>query len=354
MASDSDPVLPPPPAGDQCGLSRCRRPLPARVGRGPRYEYCPDRRWEATDGKTYTCNELGRNERAWEAVFGSRAGGGALAAELTAALAALAEPLDAAAATVKATRHYLTETVAENDARTAAAEAAAADATGRAEAAEALQMASEQARQQAEEKRSAAEQRTRNAEADAERARRAAAADRENAMVARGAVERLDAENTRLHATVADLQGRLNAEAARAERATTRHQVMAEEADRLRTQLEETRSTAAAERDRFTAQAERLSTDYAVRLDDLQQAHTAELERLSRNHAELLRQAGRADALAERLTACETERDRARAGLEAALRALTEQAATDQVRALLQDHLASVEASTTSTARRKG
>ncbi|WP_435108116.1 hypothetical protein [Nocardiopsis synnemataformans] len=339
---DTEPTTAAPAlSGDQCGLSQCRRPLPARTGRGPRYEYCPDRTWDY-DGKTLTCRELGDAEKKWTTVFG-RAPADTVLTDLRAAVATAGEPLGQLAAVLERVRTEVGQHADAALTEAAQARAAAADAEGRAQSAAAETATAQRARQAAEEDQRAAEQRAREAEGVADRAQRAAAADREGAAVARGAAERLEEENERLRAAADTASGKANAAAARAERAEAQHQAAAEERDRLRAQLETERGEWTIERTRLTEQMNRLSTDYAVRLDELQQAHTDAQERTARDHAaqlaDLQRQAGRAEVLAERIgdlegqLRAEQDRDRdqeqasteVRHGLEAMLRQLREE-----------------------------
>ncbi|MFE3455955.1 hypothetical protein ACFXKD_00295 [Nocardiopsis aegyptia] len=344
---DHEPTPPGPTlSGDLCGLSQCRRPLPARTGRGPRYEYCPDRSWDY-DGKTLTCRDLGDAEKKWTVVFGRTPADTALA-DLREAVATAREPLAGLTTVLERVGSAVDERASAALAEAEQDRAARAEAEGRTQAAEAETAAAHRARQNAEEERDAARAQAREAEKVADRARREAADERDAAAVARGAAERLEQENERLRATAAELQGQANAAEARAERAQARHTAVAEEVDRLRSQLDTERREGAAERSRLTAQVERLSTDYSVRLDELQQTHTEALDRAARAHAgqvaDLQRKAGRAEILTEQLAALQGERqreqERVRRGLRAALDALQAQAPAEQVRTLLQTYLA--------------
>ncbi|OOC52418.1 MULTISPECIES: coiled-coil domain-containing protein [Nocardiopsis] len=346
---DHEPApLAPALSGDLCGLSQCRRPLPARIGRGPRYEYCQDRTWDY-DGKALTCRELGDAEKKWTTVFG-RAPADTVLADLRAAVATARDPLGDLTAVLERVSTEVGEHADTALAEAAQARAAAAEAEGRAQTAETATDAARLAQQKAETDRDTAQTQAREAERVADRARREATSDRESAAVARGAAERLEQETERLRAEAAELQGQANAAAAQAERAQAQHQAAAEERDRLRTQLDTERREGAAERTRLTAQTERLSTDYAVRLDELQQAHTDAQDRAARAHAEqvadLQRKAGRGELLAEQHTQLQEQcqllrldRGDARRGLQMAVRALDAGQPSQQVRDILQRHL---------------
>ncbi|KOX13670.1 hypothetical protein ADL05_18465 [Nocardiopsis sp. NRRL B-16309] len=229
--------------------------------------------------------------------------------------------------------------------------AARAEAEGRARTAEAETAAAHRGRQNAEEERDEARVQAREAERVAERARGEAADDRRAVAVAQGAAERLEQENERLLAEATKLQTRADAAAARAERAEARHETVAKERDRFRDELQTERKEWATERTRLTGQVEQLSADYAERLDELQQAHTDAQERTAREHAaqiaDLQRQAGRAELLAEQHTQLQEEcqllrrgRGDARRGLRIAVRALDTGETSQEVRDILQRHLA--------------
>ncbi|MEU0237670.1 hypothetical protein ABZ234_08260 [Nocardiopsis sp. NPDC006198] len=277
---DTEPATTAPAvSGDLCGLSRCRRPLPAQTGRGARYEYCPDRRWDY-DGKTLSCRELGDAEKKLTAVFGRGPADAPFAAQLSATLSAAADPLEALRAAVASTHTYLTEQYTEAQERAEHAEAQALEAHGQARTAQAAAETARRSQAAAERKAADADERAGRTEREARKALDQAAADRQTAAVARGAVQQLEEENARLRAELGETSGKASAATARAERAEAQHRAAVEERDRLRAESEREQQEWAAERTRLAEQVERLSTDYAVRLDELQSAQAAALEGL--------------------------------------------------------------------------